>query len=190
MQAALDSLKAEMAALDGRRTLLATAITSLEQLIGGMLPTPAQAIPVTVPRPDVTPRDPVGAARVDALVTAERKASASLRGDEARVIELLTGRGEMSPRSIATTLELAPESCRWLLKKLRGKGLIETIGSTNAAVVRLKLAKAPIVSVPATQLNGSAVTLVETEELVPVWSGSTKRSPEDVLREQRGEVRS
>ena len=33
-------------------------------------------------------------------------------------------------------------------------------------------------SVPATQLNGSAVTLVETEELVPVWSGSTKRSPE------------
>ncbi len=184
MDAVLQTLRAELSAIDGRRALLATAIASLEQLCGVALPSAAPA------KPDVTPRDPVGASRVDALVAAERKASASLRGDEARVVELLSGRGEMSPKSIASTLEMAPESCRWLLKKLRGKGLIETIGSTNKAVVRLKLAKSPIVSVPGARLNGSAVTLVETEELVPVWSGSTKRSPEDVLREQRGEVRS
>jgi len=182
MDAVLQTLRAELSAIDGRRALLATAIASLEQLCGVALPPAAPA------KPDVTPRDPVGASRVDALVAAERKANASLRGDEARVVELLSGRGEMSPKSIAGTLEMAPESCRWVLKKLRGKGLIETIGSTNKAVVRLKLAKSPIVvAIPPSTCR---TVTHETEELVPVWSGSTKRSPEDVLREQRGEVRS
>ena len=184
MQAALDSLKVELAVLDGRRSLLATAITSLEQLIGNVLPVPPAPCPTTPTRPDVTPRDPVGAARVDVLVRSERAASASIKGDEARVIELLSGRGEMSPKSIATTLQMAAESCRWVLKKLRGKGLIETIGSTNKAVVRLKLAKSPqVVAIPPSPSR--TVTQTETEELVPVWSGATKRSPEDVLREQR-----
>jgi len=184
MDAVLQTLRSELAAIDGRRALLATAIASLEQLCGVTLP------PSAPEKPDVTPSDPVGVARVGRLVEAERKASSGIRGDELRIVELLEGRGDLSPRAIATALEMAPESCRWVLKKLRGKGLIETIGSTNKAVVRLKLAKSPIVSVPGARLNGSAVTLVETEELVPVWSGSTKRSPEDVLREQRGEVRS
>ena len=195
MDAVLQTLRAELSAIDGRRALLATAIASLEQLCGVALPPAAPA------KPDVTPRDPVGASRVDALVAAERKASASLRGDEARVVELLSGRGEMSPKSIAGTLEMAPESCRWVLKKLRGKGLIETVGSTNKAVVRLKLAKAPATPVTGTITlpPSTARTVITTgsprsasrevtsgaEELVPVWSGATRRSPEDVLRERR-----
>lgn len=192
MQAAIECLRAELATLDTKRELVTLAIASVERAMR------ADAPPVVdPPTPEATPRDPVGVARVDTLIRSERKASASMKGDEARVVELLTGRGEMSPKSIATTLEMAPESCRWVLKKLRQKGIVETHGNTHACMVRLKMAKSPVVvaKAPAAKRTKAATPVIapaaqDEDDLVVAWSGSTKRSPEDVLREQRGEVRS
>lgn len=181
MDAVLQTLRAELVAIDGRRALLTTAIASLEQLCGVTVPPSAPA------KPDVTPRDPIGVARVGRLVDAERKASSGIKGDELRVVELLTGRGELSPRAIASVLEMAPESCRWVLKKLRGKGLIETHGSTNNAVVRLKMAKAkpaPVVSA-APIVTPQVASTDDGLELEVAWNGSTKRAPADVLQERR-----
>lgn len=190
MQAAIECLRAELATLETKRELVTLAIASVERAMR------ADAPPVVEPpSPDVTPRDPVGAARVDTLIRSERKASASLRGDEVRIVELLTGRGEMSPKSIAGTLEMAPESCRWVLKKLRQKGIVETHGNTHACMVRLKMAKSPVVVAKAAKRTQAVTPVIapaaqDGDDLVVAWSGSTKRSPEDVLREQRGEVRS
>lgn len=166
MQAALDLLRSELATLDTRRTHVIDAIAAVQRLVD---PT----APVVDPKPDVTPRDPVGAVRVGKLLAAERKAAVSRKSDEDCVVDLLLKRGSLTPKEVGEHLAMEGNRVSYLLKKLRGSGTIVADGETRNRVVRLAHPPRPRIA-PAL-----------TEELVPVWDGSTKRSPEDVLREQR-----
>lgn len=179
----LEGARAELSVLDAQREKLAHAIAAVERLHEGAAPViaPVAAIP-TAPVPVIVdelheytaPRDPVGVQRVETLLVAERKAVTSRQGDADQVLDLLAANGPMKPRAIEVALGLEKPQVKWLLTRMRQAGTIQAEGETHARVVML--------AKPTRKATHAAR---EGDDLEPVWDGSTKRSPAEVLQARR-----
>lgn len=188
MDAVLQTLRAELSAIDGRRALLVEAIASLERLMPAAASSPSYvtvvdeahrhepgvpATPIILDElHDEAPKlDPVGLARIGRLLAAEKRAKAGLKDDEQRILEVLRRRGKLSLAAIVDDCGLARDAVRYRLYELQKRGLVGAAGAPRSRVFFSVGVKVP------PRKNG--------EDLEPVWDGSTKRSPAEVLQARR-----
>lgn len=176
----LEGARAELSVLDAQREKLAHAIAAVERLHGEAAPaiapveaTPAAPVPVIVDElhDRVVARDSVGETRLKALISAGTRGAASAKRDEARVVDLLAARGSLPLRAIADGLGLSREQAKYLVTKLRHAGTVAAEGETHTRVFSLAKPARRQASVD--------------DDLEPVWDGSTKRSPAEVLQARR-----